>query len=484
MTIKIRQNEFFSLLIQIVLFLLFGSIFWYVRNDELACTKWFNVLALLSFLNMCLLIYLNISRGLKVISPFNLFILLSFLYNCGQVWLISMNIELTPNSFTIDRYSNASIISTLLIFQLFIILINIGSIKINASGALNKKHTLSVLEQNTNKRSLFTVGVIIFSITAIILLYNDLRQIMLSLSLGAGNYADVYKIGRDNAVIYTAIYMFPVGVFLSMITAPTSQIEKAFAIYASIRSVIMMLIVGSRNAYIPMLLCIIVYYFMNMNDLRKKIQIKYLIIIAILLVGYSYISASRNFSSKFEIATFLTYMVNHNPIFDAVQELGSTQDDIILVYNNTPHVLNYAMGKSYLGALISFIPGLDSIFPQYNQYTDIGAICNSVFHKGESLGGSYFAEGYYNFSLWILLAAPIIGYFVKKLDTNYNKIFDSSNYFTSMATMYLFYTCQIYIRGQFNDIMYAIKILCISWLICFLFGKTYIEPKRVKEHLR
>lgn len=469
MNIKIKKKEVAYLWIQVMLLLIFVFAFICVKDNESACTRWFTALSIASFINMVILVYINIRRGFKVISPLNLFVVFSFLYNCGQVWLISMNIELTRNSFTIDRYSNATIITTLLIFQMFIILLNIGSSKVYTNKKTNKR---SILQNRTSKRSLFKVGVIIFGVTASILLYNDLRQIILSLSLGTGNYADVYKIGRDNALIYTAIYLFPVGVFLSMLTAPSDRMEKIFAAYASVRSVLMMLIVGSRGTYIPMLLCIIVYYFIKMKNKASKISPKYFIIIAIMLVGYSYVSASRNFSSKFEIGTFLTYMLNHNPFFDALQELGSTQDDIILIYDNTPNVLQYAAGKSYLGALISFVPGLDSILSEYSQYTDIGMICNTVFHKGESLGGSYFAEGYYNFSLGVLLLAPLIGFFVRRLDSNYNEIFYSSDYFKSMATMYLFYTCQVFIRGQFNDIMYAIKILCISWIICFVLGKV------------
>lgn len=469
MSIKITKKELFLIIVQVIDLFIFGCIFFYIHDDGYACTKWFNILSLSSFLNLCLLLYINVIRGLKIISPYNLFVVFSFMYNCGQVWLIAMNIKLTRNSFTIDRYSNASIITTLLIFQIFIILLNLGSFKI---GRKRRKDRRSILERTSNKKNLYLVGVIIFSVTAAILLYNDLCQIMMSLSLGKENYANVYKFGRDNPIIYTAIYMFPVGVFLSMLTAPTSKMEKFFAGYACVRSVLLMIIVGSRASYIPMLLCIIVYYFIKGNKANKKFRLKYIVIIAILLVGYSFISSSRNASSKFELNTFFTYMINHNPIFDAMQELGSTQDDIILIYDNTPHILQYANGKSYLGALISFVPGLDIFFPNFRQYTDIGSICNTVFHKGESLGGSYFAEGYFNFSLGVLLLAPIIGYFIRKLDDNFNLIIDSTNYFGSMATMYLFYTCQVFIRGQFNDIMYAIKILCIVWLICFVFGKV------------
>lgn len=476
---NIRKDEVAYLLIQVMLFLISAFAFICVKDNESACTRWFTTLSMASFMNMVIIVFINIKREFKVISPLNLFIVFSFLYNCGQVWLISMNIELTRNSFTIDRYSNATIITTLLIFQMFIILLNIGSLNVCTNKKSNRR---SILQNRTSKKSLFRVGVIIFGVTACILLYNDLRQIMLSLSLGTGNYADVYKIGRDSAVIYTAIYLFPVGVFLSLLTAPSDRMGNIFAAYASVRSVIMMLIVGSRGAYIPMLLCIIVYYFIKMKNKGRKINSKYFVIIAIMLVVYSYVSASRNFSSKFEIGTFLNYMVNHNPVFDALQELGSTQDDIILIYDNTPNVLQYAAGKSYLGSLISFVPGLDNILSGYSQYTDIGVICNTVFHKGASLGGSYFAEGYYNFSLGVLLLAPLIGFFVRRLDINYNEIFKSSDFFKSMATMYMFYTCQVFIRGQFSDIMYAIKILCASWIICFALGKAS-RVYSINEHI-
>ena len=170
MNIKIKKKEVAYLWIQVMLLLIFVFAFICVKDNESACTRWFTALSIASFINMVILVYINIRRGFKVISPLNLFVVFSFLYNCGQVWLISMNIELTRNSFTIDRYSNATIITTLLIFQMFIILLNIGSSKVYTNKKTNKR---SILQNRTSKRSLFKVGVIIFGVTASILLYND-----------------------------------------------------------------------------------------------------------------------------------------------------------------------------------------------------------------------------------------------------------------------------------------------------------------------
>ena len=66
--------------------------------------------------------------------------------------------------------------------------------------------------------------------------------------------------------------------------------------------------------------------------------------------------------------------------------------------------------------MITLVPGLRNVISQFNEYTDIGVICNTLFHKGASLGGSYFAELYYNFYGFSILLAPIFGFFFAKID--------------------------------------------------------------------
>ena len=275
---------------------------------------------------MVILVYINVKRKYKILSPMNLLVILSFLYHCGQVWLLSAGITLKKNSFTIDRYSDSSIIITLLIFQIFIIMLNLGSFFVKHKELeTNNKITIT---QSISTDNCFYIGVAIFAISSLFLIYNDIQQIMASLSLRTGNYSDVYKIGHDNVLIYTSIYLFPIGVFLSMLSAPTKKIEAFFAFFSCFRSILLISIVGSRSAYIPMLLCIAIYYLMKNND--KSISKKYIIFIVLIMIVYSYVSYSRNSSDKFEAHNMFEYMLNNNIIIDVLQELGSTQDDIIL----------------------------------------------------------------------------------------------------------------------------------------------------------
>lgn len=473
MTLKasVKKTDIFYFFIHFLLLLIFFVCLDIVSEKKEYCTQYFGTFSLLSFICMVTLVFINIKRTYKILSPMNLLVILSFLYHCGQVWLLSVGITVKRNSFTIDRYSDSSIIITLLIFQIFIIMLNLGSFFVKHKELeTNNKITIT---QSISTDNCFYIGVVIFAISSLFLIYNDMQQIMASLSLGTDNYSSVYKIGHDNVLIYTSIYLFPIGVFLSMISAPSKKIEAFFAIFSCSRSILLMLIVGSRSAYIPMLLCIAIYYLMKNNN--KSVSQKYIIVIVLLVVVYSYVSYSRNSSDKFEVQNMFEYMLNNNIITDVLQELGSTQDDIILIYDNTPDNLPFANGKSFIGAIITLVPGLRNVFSQFNEYTDIGVICNTLFHKGASLGGSYFAELYYNFCGFSILLAPVFGFFFAKIDLKCRTISKSKDYFGIVVALYLFYTLMIYIRSSFVDVVYAIKLLLLVGIICFVFKKKQYQ---------
>ena len=127
-----------------------------------------------------------------------------------------------------------------------------------------------------------------------------------------------------------------------------------------------------------MLVSLLLFYFIQKK--QSKINIQTIAIVSLLLVVYSYVSASRNLSTKFELDTLYVFLVEQNPLFAVMQELGSTQDDIILLIDNCPNKLPFAWGKGVIGALAGLIPGLGNIIG-YKDYIDIGAVCNNLFHN-------------------------------------------------------------------------------------------------------
>lgn len=99
-----------------------------------------------------------------------------------------------------------------------------------------------------------------------------------------------------------------------------------------------------------------------------------------------------------------------------LQELGGTFINTILVIELCPTRLAFACGKSYLAALLQFIPLGSNLLPGMSEYANLGSLLNQYFAKGSGLGGSFIAELYFNFSWMSLILIPIFSYIVVRLD--------------------------------------------------------------------
>lgn len=447
----------------------------------------YKTLAFYSFVCLLIQLLINTAYNIRLISAYNLLILFSYLYNCGQVWLTALGISLKPNSFTITYYSAESIVHALLIFLVTINALNIGGlvyrlIKTSDSQKITKTDNS---KKHTPINNVNMVLVYFLFITCVIVLtYNDFKQISFALSLGGLGaeevYALTYKIGRENPLIYLATYMYPASLFLFLFATKNKTFKKWVMLHAVLRSVALMLIIGSRMAYLPLLVCLLIYY---TSVLKNKVSIKKVIlIVACLGILYSTVSATRNNADKFDFQTISSYLTENNIAVDILQEMGSTQVDLILLYNNSPDHLPYAYGKSFLGSFLSLIPGGSSFIGDMENYIDLGAILNSYFHKGSSLGGSYIGELYYNFGYVILLFAPLIGCIFMSIEnsiTNRNK----SSIMKQAMVFYLLYTSFIYVRGNVHDLLFGVKIIIYILILNFIFKVLFSKKKgRVPSH--
>jgi len=174
-------------------------------------------------------------------------------------------------------------------------------------------------------------------------------------------------------------------------------------------------------------------------------------------------------------------LVDNNFIVDILQEMGSTQVDLILLYDNTPDKLPYAVGKSFLGSFMSLVPGGELFISDMKNYVDLGSILNNYFHKGESLGGSYIGELYYNFGYVAFLLAPIIGCVFMIIEVSISNAKPRSIMSQAMS-IYLLYICLIYIRGQSYDLLFGLKIGFYVLVLNFIFKIIFKNKVRGSQN--
>jgi len=265
----------------------------------------YKILAFYSFFSLIIQLIINIIFKVRFFSAYNILIVFSYLYNCGQVWLTALGISLKKNSFIITYYSAESIISALFIFLIMINTLNIGGLVYRLIKA-NPNQTVNTIEKQkhspiNNVNSILVY--VLFIACVFVLTYNDSKQILMALKMGVGEnvYALTYKIGRDNPIIYLAIYMYPVSVLLVLFVAKNKWLRRFAMLHAVIRSIAMMFIIGSRMAYLPLLMCLLIFY---SNTLKNKFSTKKIIaLLACLGIMYSMVSATRDNVNKFDVET-------------------------------------------------------------------------------------------------------------------------------------------------------------------------------------
>ena len=418
---------------------------------------------------LCFTIFL-FTNPYPLISCYSFIIIFSYIYNCGQVWLMAFNVDFTYTSYLIDRYSYSDISYALLFFLIIISIIHLFGIlfykpDITKDDIDSKK---SVLKLKENVALKYT-GIIILVLCIIFLSYNDIKQIINAQILG---YAESYTIGRDDKLLYALYHLFPLSIFILMLTIKENKTRQIVFWFAILRSVFLMLLIGNRGQYMSLICVLIVLKKAIDGKLNNKNNyLNYLSWLIILIIISSFVAASRNVTSNvLSINTFTDFIFTNNILVQFFQELGGTLVNTILVVINCPYSLDFGLGISYLGSLVSFIPFGSIIFENVVEYNDLGDVLNNYFHKGSGLGGSYIAELYFNFGWFSFIIAPLFGFTFSKISQKLNSctIYEEKSALSTAIYAYTFYAILMFVRGNFYDIMVYARYLVYVLLLYFI----------------
>lgn len=430
----------------------------------------FKALTVFSFVSLGLFFA---SRSGKAVSFTTFFVIFLYSYNCGQVWLKFFNYEFERTSFLITNYSLESINTAVLyflaimcFFQLFLLLFE-GE----------EKGTNAISENDANivnsscYASLKQTTVIFYFVCLIVITYNDIRQIVSAILVG---YADSYKLGRDNSIIYMMLNIFPLLVSIGMFTFDGWK-RKFIMVHAVARSLIMMLLVGNRGMYIATICMVFMAQSVGTEGKKEKGHLFQTVILGLFLVIIAgYVSNIRNLTSdRMGIAEYLR---SSNIICEVLQELGGTMVNTVLLVKNVPQKLNRGYGVSYIGAFIQFIPKLSSLFPELCKYNSIGALLNDgIFEKGSGMGGSFIGELYLNFGWFAILALPFFAKIANAIEKNIR--IDNGSPLKKGISLYFAYAFFMYVRGNFSEFAVYTRYLCY-FLIVYYIMENFIYKKR------
>lgn len=403
------------------------------------------------------------SIGIQTMSLTNIFLLLLYIFHLGQILLKGLsqnyiyNFDVS-NIIGEDIYVNAVIFSLIAIstFSIGIILGFRKHEEINYSGEINK----SIYKLAIN------MGLIILLITFPIDVYYTILKLKASSS---GGYLDVLNV--ENSGIMSQFARFHlIGISLLIMGFSYSK-KKSNYIY--IMYMIYLLISMLSGSRIYQIISIIVTTYILLKSTNKKISIKFIIptlIISFLgLVILNTIADMRGMriDNIDEVIELFNIKLINNPIFDSIEEFGSTIYTVCLTLIKVPLQINFSKGKQFIEGFVSIVPNINGIFTEINYNANFVNLLDT-----DAIGGSYIAELYYSFGYIGIIASLIIGFIWIKLDQKLDYYIHNKRYVHVSYFIMIMFSSFVWVRGSYTAILrnsiWGVIFICIIYNLLLL----------------
>lgn len=415
-------------------------------------------LSTLSLIEFALFLYMN---PLGITSPYSLFTIVLFIYNCGQIWLNLFGIPIIPGNYTITRYSDELLCESLLFFVFITIIANIFYIiTVRTDNKTDQKGEPSYNKSGNRAYRWF------FIILFICLLY-DYLQWRTARSQG---YAAALYSRSDSEILYMVNCILPFVSFFCLQSDLNNRKKIVVAIISALRYMLTAILIGYRMQAISYVLSLIVLLPYLVEKTKRR---KYALVMVFALVAASYLSIVAANLRRGTVAADLWGSYN-----SFIQELGGTFTDLPIIIRDID-IIGPAYGLSYICGLLYIIPFIGRVFPGLSKYVNLSSILFTriTIYGDSSLGGSMLAEYFYNFKwLSVVIAAPILGVILGKIT---NSINGKNDAFNSSMLAYIFFILLLHARGNVGEI--TIYIRCAVYL--YIAYKFLINRRRANNYI-
>ncbi len=451
--------------------------FWYVVINLLVITILFinwslrsysvDELLILEYLSLFSLITFFITNPYRLLSPYTMIILLLYIYNCGQVWLLLFGLYSLTSSFSIVNFTTSTLIESISYFLLLIHLTHLfGCLFYKRQvSAVNDAEDEDSVDYSIEKLCCNRVSWLIFLFCLVFMIPTDMKQIVIA---SVSGYTEAFTVGNDNSLIYLAWNIYPFSVMGLLLTEKSGR-RRAIKYFVIARAIILMLLVGSRVHHMT-LLCVVLIteYLLSFNPQIKRRKMKRWVIV-LSVVGCILLVPTVAYIRDGGV-NVLSYFIKMNPIVLLLQEMGGSLINVLLCVDYCPNVISYGYGGTYLFGVVTFFPKLISFFPQLIQYGAVGNILNPYFEKGAGLGGSLVGDLYFNFGWYSLFLTPLLGGIIAKLSNSISKLTSEKNIRSLKATVYLFlfYIFAFYTRNAMATLVAQMRYLFYALILYFI----------------
>lgn len=95
----VKRKDLLSVGVSIIWMFVFFFI--YIQIPDAALSFEYNLVSGLVATSLVTILICNNRTALKISSPYNIVLILTYLYTCGQMWLVSLGIPLKKTSYLI-----------------------------------------------------------------------------------------------------------------------------------------------------------------------------------------------------------------------------------------------------------------------------------------------------------------------------------------------------------------------------------------------
>ena len=423
---------------------------------------------------MC--IYNWTSRGNRVLSLFNLFILYSLFSNLGQSLLFLFDI---PVEFlSLYEFSSLSDINRMLTFQILCISgLNLGvslylrkqSRCISIKGLTQAYHQVRTAPYSDTHLILD----ILFVVSVGVVMFYAIKMLLLRQIVDYGTfYQEKASWGNMLTDIFQLLYLVLSLYYIS---------KKRYVAFISIINVALLfvfMIVGARSIALRYLCLLIIFIPFIYPNLFKKAYIPIWVLVSFTFIGsLGVISSIR--TSAIGTVTFGFQEGLLASIYEMISEMGMSARTSVLTMEAVdfgfPH--HQTILVTLINAFVPFVSELSFMKSQALMCSTWISEYAHSFHSG--LGYSFIAEMYLNFG-WMGWAFMILyGYFIAFAENySYKHLFDKNNILSIFLLSFL--TRQVfYARGEFAIIGGTLRILVYFAIIVFIW-RNLQKSKSIK----
>lgn len=480
---RIKKSDLSYIIIYTFICLFLGAALGLLTNCDGNIQTMMSYISIATIIELCF--YVGISSAVEgsLLNFANLFILILWLFNFGQVFLVGLNI-IQNLTIYLNYFSVAQNYEAFKYINFAFAAISIGMLcaqSINKSDIEAKRICKTDYNylRGMQKKAIFLIAVT-FPVKVVI----DIPTLLIGLTQGFGA-ANVWQNSIPDVIVtYGTISIIGIGLW---IVSLREEERKQKIVFISFILYIVVMMMGGKRSENVAYICILFLLFAKSRNMKlnlKKIVV-YVVFAYLLLTILSTIVYARQYVSERNIRTlsetFWQCLTTKNMFISACRDYGTTgyTAECVITYwlpNYSP-----SHGMSYIGGLASIFPNIGDIFGKINRSTGFAFLLqqnHALDPRYINIGGSMIGELFFNFGIWggicgSYVVGTIIGTVSRKVTSYLGHEIDFKVVYYVALMSALTYWVRDYFGGISREIVW-------SFAVCWIISKMKIKSPNLQ----